>query len=107
MKSELPKTQKPNPQTPRNRRGAIAHAAATEEPLISFLIGLRLLLFRLGRDEERDLTFGRVFLKMSEKFGGSSPAEFLEGFGEFSRHAHSTTGADFHKGREGFFEPMG
>lgn len=66
VKSELPKTQKPNPQTPRNRRGTIAHGAATEEPLISFLIGLRLSLFRLGRDEERDLAFGRVFLKMSE-----------------------------------------
>jgi hypothetical protein len=66
VKSELPKTQKPNPQTPRNQRGTIAHAAATEEPLISFLIGLRLSLFRLGRDEERDLAFGRVFLKMSE-----------------------------------------
>ena len=64
-------------------------------------------LFRLGRNEERDLAFGRVFLKMNEKFGGSSPAEFLEGFGEFSRHAHRATGADLQKGREGFFEPMG
>lgn len=44
---------------------------------------------------------------MGEKFGRGAAAEFLKGFGEFTRDADGSAGDDFHESDEGFFQPMG
>ena len=43
---------------------------------------------------------------MSEKFGGGSPAEFLEGFGEFAGDADLSLGRNLHEGGERFFDAV-
>jgi hypothetical protein len=89
----------------RPRGEAIAHAATAAGGNFSFLLGRGAFSGFRGY-EERDLAFGRVFLKMGEKFGRGAAAEFLEGFGEFSRDADRAIGDDFHEGGEGFFQPV-
>ena len=60
----------------------------------------------LRSNEQRDLALGRVFLKMGEKVGRGSTAEFLECFGEFTRDANGAVWANLHEGREGFFQTV-
>ena len=79
-RSGAPKKQKLSPPMPRIQPAAIAREGAGAEEDFSFLLSSRATLLWLRSDEKRDLAFGRVFLKMGEKFGWSSATKFFEGF---------------------------